>query len=98
MVKRPTLMNALSPDPRWYERAVFYELSTRAFFDANDDGIGDIQGIIEKLDYLAWLGVDCLWLLPFYPSPLRDGGYDVADYLSVAPEYGRTEDVRRLVD
>jgi maltose alpha-D-glucosyltransferase / alpha-amylase len=88
---------ALSDDPRWYERAVFYEISPRGFFDSNGDGVGDIGGIIERLDYLAWLGVDCLWLLPFYPSPLRDGGYDVEDFHNVAPECGTVDDVRRLI-
>lgn len=87
----------LSDDPRWYERAVFYELLPRGFYDANADGIGDIAGIVEKLDYLDWLGVDCLWLLPYYPSPLRDGGYDVSDFMSVAPECGSVEDVAELV-
>jgi maltose alpha-D-glucosyltransferase/alpha-amylase len=88
----------LQDDPNWFERAVFYELLPRGFYDSNGDGVGDIEGIIEKIDYLAWLGVDCLWLLPFYPSPLRDGGYDVSDYLSVAPECGTTEDLRRLIE
>jgi maltose alpha-D-glucosyltransferase/alpha-amylase len=89
---------ALDPDRNWYERAVFYELMPRGFSDSNGDGVGDIQGVIEKLDYLAWLGVDCLWLLPFYPSPLRDGGYDVSDFFSVAPECGDVADVARLVE
>jgi len=84
-------------DPLWYKDAVFYELHVRAFFDNNDDGIGDFAGLISKLDYLEWLGVDCLWLLPFYPSPLRDDGYDVADFRSIAPSYGTTEDFRRLL-
>ena len=84
--------------PDWFERAVFYELLPRSFYDSNGDGIGDIPGIVEKLDYLAWLGVDCLWLLPFYPSPLRDGGYDVADYTSVAPECGTVEDVAVMLE
>jgi maltose alpha-D-glucosyltransferase/alpha-amylase len=94
----PESWRRLEVDARWFERAVFYELLPRGFFDSNGDGIGDIAGIVEKLDYLAWLGVDCLWLLPFYPSPLRDGGYDVADYLSVAPECGTTEDLRVLIE
>ncbi len=89
--------HGLKEDHRWYERAVFYELLARGFYDSNADGVGDIPGIIEKLDYLAWLGVDCLWLLPFYPSPLRDGGYDVADYFSVAPECGNLGDVAELI-
>jgi maltose alpha-D-glucosyltransferase/alpha-amylase len=84
-------------DPRWYERAVFYELSVRAFCDSNADGTGDLAGVVDKLDYLAWLGVDCLWLLPFFPSPLRDGGYDVADYCNVAPEFGTLDDMTRLI-
>ena len=85
-------------DPQWYQDAVFYELHVRAFYDGNDDGIGDFAGLTQKLDYLEWLGVDCLWLLPFYPSPLRDDGYDVSDFLSIAPSYGSTEDFRRLLD
>src|SRR6185436_3159685 len=72
-------------NPIWFKTAVFYEIHTRAFFDGNDDGSGDFRGLQQKLDYLQWLGIDCIWLLPFYPSPLRDGGYDVADYLSVSP-------------
>ena len=68
--------------PDWFKTAVFYELHTRAFFDSSDDGTGDFRGLRQKLDYLQWLGVDCVWLLPFYPSPLRDGGYDVSDSVS----------------
>src|SRR5271165_1329096 len=85
-------------DPRWYERAVFYELLPRGFFDSNADGIGDFAGLREKLDYLEWLGVDCVWLLPFYPSPLRDGGYDISDFLTVAPELGSIDDLVAVVD
>jgi maltose alpha-D-glucosyltransferase/alpha-amylase len=85
-------------DPLWFKRAVFYEIHTRAFFDSNDDGSGDLRGIQEKLDYLQWLGIDCIWLLPFYASPLRDGGYDIADYSVVHPDYGTVEDFRNLVD
>ena len=66
--------------PDWFKSAVFYEVLVRSFRDSNGDGIGDFRGLIEKLDYLQWLGVDCLWLPPFFTSPLRDGGYDVADY------------------
>ncbi|MGA8679757.1 MAG: maltose alpha-D-glucosyltransferase [Acidimicrobiales bacterium] len=83
---------------RWYEAAVFYELLPRSFFDSNADGIGDFKGLTARLDYLEWLGVDCLWLLPFYPSPLRDGGYDVSDFMSVAPECGSVEDLAALVE
>ncbi len=84
-------------DPRWFQRAVFYEVFIRGFFDSNDDGTGDIPGLVAKLDYLQWLGIDCLWLLPFYPSPLRDGGYDISDYRSVHPDYGTVEDLRILL-
>ena len=75
-------------DPLWFKRAVFYEIHIRGFPDGNDDGTGDFRGLTEKLDYLQWLGVDCLWLLPIYPSPLRDGGYDIADFYSIHPDYG----------
>jgi maltose alpha-D-glucosyltransferase/alpha-amylase len=87
-----------SGDVRWYQRAVFYEVLVRGFYDCNNDGTGDIPGIISKLDYLEWLGVDCIWLLPFYQSPLRDGGYDISDYWTVLPEYGQVADVAQLVD
>jgi maltose alpha-D-glucosyltransferase/alpha-amylase len=85
-------------DPLWFKRAVFYEVHLRGFFDGNDDGSGDLRGLTEKLDYLQWLGVDCIWLLPLYPSPLRDGGYDIADYFSVHPDYGTVDDFRALVE
>ncbi|CAN5794751.1 maltose alpha-D-glucosyltransferase [soil metagenome] len=85
-------------DPHWFKRAVFYEIHTRGFFDSDGDGSGDLRGIQEKLDYLQWLGIDCIWLLPMYPSPLRDGGYDVSDFYSVHPDYGTTENFRDLVE
>src|SRR5438309_8824 len=85
-------------DPRWFKRAVFYELLVRAFCDSNDDGVGDFPGLLARLDYLEWLGADCIWLLPFNKSPMRDGGYDISDYYDVNPEYGTVEDVRRLVE
>ncbi len=78
-------------DPSWFQSAVFYEIHVRAFADGNDDGIGDFIGLTERLDYLQWLGVDCIWLLPFYASPLRDGGYDISDYYAVHPSYGTTD-------
>ena len=87
----------LQHDPLWYRKAVFYEVLVRAFADANGDGSGDFQGLIDKLDYLQWLGVDCLWLPPFFHSPLRDGGYDIADYTSVLDEFGTISDFKRLV-
>jgi maltose alpha-D-glucosyltransferase/alpha-amylase len=85
-------------DPLWYKDAIFYELHVRAFRDGNGDGIGDFVGLTEKLDYLKDLGVDCLWLLPFYPSPLKDDGYDVADYRAIHPAYGNMADFERLLE
>ncbi len=79
---------ATAADPLWYKDAVIYQLHVKAFFDSNDDGIGDFRGLTEKLDYIRDLGVNTIWLLPFYPSPLRDDGYDVADYRNVHPSYG----------
>ena len=72
----------------WYKQAVFYEVIVRAFYDSDGDGHGDLRGLMQKLDYLQHLGVDCIWLLPIYPSPLRDDGYDIADYYNVLPTYG----------
>ena len=85
-------------DPLWFKRAVFYEVLVRSFKDSNADGIGDLQGLTEKLDYLEWLGVDCLWLPPFYPSPLRDGGYDISDYTNVMPEVGTISDFAAFME
>jgi maltose alpha-D-glucosyltransferase / alpha-amylase len=85
-------------DPLWYKRAVFYEVLIRGFHDSNSDGTGDIRGLTEKLDYLHWLGVDCIWLLPIYESPLKDGGYDISDFLKVLPEFGDLGDFVELVD
>ena len=85
-------------EPLWFKRAVFYEIHIRGFFDANGDGSGDFRGLTEKLDYLQWLGIDCIWLLPFYRSPLRDGGYDIADFTSVHPDYGNVDDVHQLIE
>ncbi len=84
--------------PLWFKTAVFYEIHTRAFFDANGDGSGDFRGLTEKLDYLQWLGVDCIWLLPFFKSPLRDGGYDIADFFQIHPDYGTVDDVRDFIE
>jgi len=85
-------------DPLWYKDAVIYQLHVKSFFDSNNDGIGDFAGLIERLDYLAELSVSAVWLLPFYPSPRRDDGYDIADYRGVSPDYGTVEDVRRFID
>lgn len=81
----------------WYMNAVFYEVHIRAFRDSNGDGKGDLPGLIEKLDYIKDLGVDCIWILPIYPSPLKDDGYDIADYYNVHQDYGTIEDFKRLV-
>ena len=89
---------ALDPDPLWYQDAIIYELHVRAFMDSNGDGIGDFRGLEQRLDYLQDLGVTALWLLPFYPSPLRDDGYDIADYNSINPSYGDMDDFRRFLD
>jgi maltose alpha-D-glucosyltransferase/alpha-amylase len=86
------------PDPDWYKRAVFYEVLVRAFQDSDDNGSGDLRGLAQRLDYLQWLGVDCLWLPPFFDSPLRDGGYDIRDYRSVLADFGVVEDFVHLLD
>ncbi|MDH3518714.1 MAG: alpha-amylase family glycosyl hydrolase, partial [Acidimicrobiia bacterium] len=82
----------------WFQTAVFFEVPVYAFSDSNGDGVGDFAGLTSKLDYLQWLGVDCLWILPFYESPLRDGGYDVSDFESVLSRYGTVDDVTRFLD
>jgi len=87
----------MSGDPLWYKDAIIYQLHVKAFRDSNGDGIGDFQGLTEKLDYLQDLGITALWLLPFYPSPLRDDGYDIADYTDVHPTYGTLRDFRTLL-
>src|SRR5436305_6280579 len=88
----------LDVDHDWFKRAVFYEVLVRAFSDSNRDGTGDLRGLTEKLDYIQWLGVDCLWLPPFYDSPLRDGGYDIRDFRAVLPEFGTVDDFVVLLD
>jgi maltose alpha-D-glucosyltransferase / alpha-amylase len=85
-------------DSLWYKDAIFYELHVKAFQDGNDDGVGDFRGLRQRLDYLEELGVDCLWLLPFYPSPLRDDGYDIAEFYDVSPLYGKMEDFQAFLD
>ncbi|MEI9949036.1 MAG: maltose alpha-D-glucosyltransferase [Pseudomonadota bacterium] len=89
--------SVLDDDPEWYKDAIIYELHVRAFADSNGDGIGDFAGLVERLDYLADLGVTALWLLPFYPSPLKDGGYDISDYMGVHPDYGSLDDFKRFL-
>jgi maltose alpha-D-glucosyltransferase/alpha-amylase len=87
----------ISADPPWYQTAVFYEVAVHSFADSDADGFGDIAGLIARLDYLQWLGITALWLLPILPSPMRDGGYDVSDLEGVRPEYGTIDDVRSLI-
>lgn len=91
-------MRFASQTPPWWQRTTVYQIYPRSFYDSNGDGIGDLPGIIEKLDYLRDLGVETLWLSPFFKSPQRDVGYDISDYYDVAPEYGTRDDVRRLLD
>jgi maltose alpha-D-glucosyltransferase/alpha-amylase len=97
----PTLTAAPAPitaeDSLWYKDAIIYQLHLKSFFDANNDGIGDFAGLLEKLDYIAELGVTAIWMLPFYPSPRRDDGYDISDYRGVHADYGTLADVRRFI-
>src|SRR5262245_18805809 len=87
------------PAPRdWYKDAVFYEVHVKAFMDANGDAVGDFAGLTERLDYVQELGVDCLWILPMYPSPLRDDGYDIADFYGIHPSYGTVQDFQKFLD
>jgi maltose alpha-D-glucosyltransferase / alpha-amylase len=87
----------LENDPQWYKDAVFYEVYVRGFYDSDADGIGDFRGLTEKLDYLQWLGITCIWLLPMYQSPLKDGGYDIADFYAILPEFGTVADFREFL-
>jgi maltose alpha-D-glucosyltransferase/alpha-amylase len=87
----------MASDNLWYKDAVFYELHVKAFYDSNADGFGDFRGLMEKLDYVQELGIDCIWILPFYPSPLRDDGYDIADYYGVHPDYGTLQDFKAFL-
>jgi maltose alpha-D-glucosyltransferase/alpha-amylase len=97
--RRPAGTNrAIQPSPLWFREAVVYEIPVRAFSDSNGDGIGDFPGLLGKLDYLSDLGVTAIWLLPFYPSPMRDGGYDIADYTAVNPAFGTLDDFRQVLD
>ena len=88
---------ALDDDPLWYKDAIIYQLHVKAYADSSGDGIGDFIGLTRKLDYIAGLGVTAIWLLPFYPSPLRDDGYDIADYKDINPAYGRMADFKAFV-
>jgi hypothetical protein len=87
-------VSKLSHDAVWYRDAIIYELHVKAYCDSNGDGIGDFRGLISRLDHLKDLGVDCIWILPMYPSPFRDDGYDISDYTSIHPDYGTFQDFR----
>src|SRR4026209_998250 len=93
----PELARLLAAEQLWYKDAIIYQLHVKSFFDANNDGIGDFPGLLSKLDYIADLGVNVIWLLPFYPSPRRDDGSTIADYTAVHPEYGKLSDVKKLI-
>ncbi len=84
-------------EPGWFKDAIIYQLHVKSFFDSNGDGIGDFRGLAEKMDYLQDLGVTAVWLLPFYPSPLRDDGYDIADYTRINPAFGTMADFRAFL-
>ena len=88
---------ASASDPLWYKDAIIYELHVRAFADSNNDGIGDFPGLMSRLDYLKDLGITCIWLLPFFPSPLRDDGYDISNYTDIHPSYGTLKDFQRFL-
>jgi maltose alpha-D-glucosyltransferase/alpha-amylase len=87
-----------SGEPFWYKDAIIYELHIRSFFDSDADGVGDFLGLIYKLDYLEDLGINTIWLLPFYPSPLRDDGYDISDYYNIQPAYGTMNNFKTFID
>jgi len=98
MAKRNEQFFTFEHDPLWYKDAIIYELHVRSFYDSDRDGVGDFAGLIDKLDYLHDLGITAIWLLPFYPSPLKDDGYDISDYTDVQPVYGSMNDFKALVD
>ena len=102
MVENPTGVSRAAPwvpeSPTWWQRGVFYQIYPRSFRDASGDGLGDLRGILERVDYLAWLGVDAIWLSPIYPSEDVDLGYDVSDYCAVDSRLGTLADFDRLLD
>src|SRR5882672_6286833 len=89
--------SSIHSDSLWYKDAVFYEVYVRGFYDSDADGIGDFRGLTEKLDYLQWLGITCIWLLPMYQSPLKDGGYDISDFYAILAEFGTVADFREFL-
>src|SRR5436189_3624028 len=91
-------VTAVESDELWYKDAIIYELHVRAFADSNNDGIGDFPGLMSRLDYLQDLGITVIWLLPFFPSPLRDDGYDISNYVDVNPSYGTLSDFKAFLD
>src|SRR5260370_3136521 len=95
MARRPK--SQLVEDPLWYKDAVIYQLHVKSFFDANNDGIGDFAGLAAKLDYIASLGVNAVWLLPFYPSPRKDDGYDIAEYRTISSDYGALSEFKDFI-
>lgn len=97
MINEGFLMSSTHNDDLWYKDGIIYQVHVKAFHDSNNDGIGDFRGLLEKLDYIKNLGVSIIWLLPFYPSPLRDDGYDIADYLTIHPDYGVLEDFKAFL-
>src|SRR5262245_40907080 len=94
VLRRPS---ALASDPAWYKDAIIYEVRVRSFYDKNGDGMGDLAGLAEKLDYLQDLGITAVWLLPFYPSPGRDDGYDISDYTDVHADVGTLADFKHFL-
>ena len=97
MIRRHPSHVQLEHDPLWYKKAVIYQAHVRSYCDSDANGIGDFRGIAQKLDYLQELGVSAIWLLPFYPSPLRDDGYDIADYYNINPAYGTLSEFKALL-
>src|SRR6202163_2836634 len=83
-------------DPLWYKDAVIYQVNVKSFLDSNDDGIGDFKGLTSKLEYIRDLGVNTIWLMPFYPSPLKDDGYDIAEYTNIHQQFGTLDDFRAM--
>src|SRR6267378_883292 len=94
----PAIRSEAVGDPLWYKDAIIYELHVKTFCDSDGDGMGDFRGLNDKLDFLQELGITAIWLLPFYPSPMRDDGYDIADYFDVNPNFGTLDDFRALLD